>query len=481
MTIAQTPRAKIFERVTRDRRIRTAVTRSSHEWFFAVYFPHYLIFGTAPFQREIFALTEDTAWKLFCLVAFRGSGKSTIITLSYALWAILGIQQIRFVLIICQTRGQAKQHMMNLKRELEANVLLKNDLGPFQEEDDEWGSSSLVFSRYNARITVASTEQSIRGLRHHQHRPGLIICDDVEDLASVKTKEGRDKAYQWFNGEAIPAGDVGTRTIVVGNLLHKDCLIMRLKRDIEERRINGIFRAYPLLDAEERCFWPGKFRTQADITELRRKVGMESAWRREYLLQLVPEEDQLIPDEWIHCYDDLPAGNADFVETITGVDLAIAKHQSADYTAMISGRIYGYGEDMKIYILPHPVNERLDFPATRERIKSLSRSLGSGYPTRVFIEDVSYQKSIIQDLRQEGYPVEGFPIHGQDKYARLKLITHMIQSGRVLFPRHGADELIQQLVGFGIEKHDDLADALAILVLQTLREPPGRPEIIILG
>ena len=59
--------------------------------------------------------------------------KSTIITMSYPIWTILGEQQKRFVLILCQTRVQAKQHMVNLKRELESNTLLKNDLGAFPE------------------------------------------------------------------------------------------------------------------------------------------------------------------------------------------------------------------------------------------------------------------------------------------------------------------------------------------------------------
>ncbi|MCC6520578.1 hypothetical protein IT403_01145, partial [Candidatus Nomurabacteria bacterium] len=84
--------------------------------------------------------------------------------------------------------------------------MLKKDLGPFQEESDEWGSYSLVFNKSGARITVASTEQSIRGSRHNEHRPDLIICDDVEDVQSTKTREGRDKTYQWLYGEVIPAG-----------------------------------------------------------------------------------------------------------------------------------------------------------------------------------------------------------------------------------------------------------------------------------
>lgn len=59
---------------------------------------------------------------------------------------------------------------------------------------------------------------------------------------------------------------------------------------------------------------------------------------------------------------------------------------------------------------------------------------------------------------------------GQDKQSRLTLITHLIQQGKVLFPRFGAEELIQQLVGFGTEKHDDLADAFAILLLKIIEE-----------
>ena len=38
----------------------------------------------------------------------------------------------------------------------------------------------------------------------------------------------------------------------------------------------------------------------------------------------------------------------------------------------------------------------------------------------------------------------------------------------MLFPRIGCDVLVTQLVGFGSERYDDLADALAILLLPML-------------
>lgn len=468
--------AKLVEQIVKNRKIRTAVTRKNHIWFFSIYFPHYMSFDTAPFQNELFALTENNSWRLLCVVAFRGSGKSTIITMSYAIWAILGFQQKRFVLILCQTKSQAKQHMMNLRRELESNDLLKNDLGPFQQEDDEWGSSSLVFSRYNARITVGSTEQSIRGLRHHQHRPDLIIGDDLEDLSSTKTRESRDKTYQWFTGEVIPAGDVHTRIVLVGNLLHEDSLLMRLRKNIEEGKLSGIFREYPLVDSNENVAWPGKFPTQEKIDELRRTIGNESAWQREYLLRIIADDEQVVQKGWLKFYDVLPDEDCDL--TATGIDLAISEKDSADFTAMVSGKLYFDGEDGKnavIYILPNPIYERMNFPQTLERAKLLSHSLGNGKPTKLYVEDVAYQRAFPQALEHDGYPAEGVKIEGHDKRARLTLTTPWIQNGRILFPVKGAERLLEQLTGFGVEKHDDLVDAFTILILK-MQEYLNRPR-----
>src|ERR1700693_4146461 len=133
-TVASAGDENVFEKVTKDRLVRQAIARESHLMFFHLYFPHYVRYPIAEFQKDIFRITEDMSNRLACIVAFRGSGKSTLITLSYALLAILGVQKKKCVLIICQTQAQAKQHMANLRRELENNPLLKSDLGPFRVE-----------------------------------------------------------------------------------------------------------------------------------------------------------------------------------------------------------------------------------------------------------------------------------------------------------------------------------------------------------
>lgn len=480
--------AELLETMFKDRKVRRAIVRASHWYFFHCYLAAYVKYPTAPFQRAIFDLTEEEEASNLFIVAFRGSGKSTIITTSYPLWAILGKQQRKFVLILCQTQSQAKQHMMNLRRELESNDLLKSDLGPFHEESDEWGSSSLVFSNLNSRITVASSEQSIRGLRHEHHRPDLIICDDVEDIASTKTREGRNKTYQWLTGEVIPAGDRRTHLVVVGNLLHEDSLMMRLKEDIEKGHIDGIFQAYPLIRNGE-ILWPGKYPTIEDIEAEKRKAGNEFAWEREYMLRIVPDEEQAIHREWICYYDELPNkdeldsfGCPRLLEVRIGIDLAISKRDTADYTAMILAWLYSDGDDTRIYILPNIVNQKMTFPETVDMCKTLNSIYHNdgNYPAFV-IEDVAYQKALPQQLLDEGlWNVKTTRPGNQDKRTRVVLTANHIKSGKVLFPRKGCEELISQLVHFGVEKHDDLADAFTNLVLSVIEDPPFIPRIIVL-
>lgn len=452
----------IAEEIARDRTVRRTVSRESFYWFFHIYFSHYVKYETAPFQREMFDLLESDVNQTLVFVAFRGSGKSTIVTMAYILWAILGKQEKKYAVIAGQTQWQARQHLQNIKQELEKNPLLRSDLGPFREESNEWGSLSLVISNYGAKITAASTEQSIRGMRHGAHRPDLIVCDDVEDLASVKTLESREKTYRWFTGDVVPSGDLHTRVVVVGNLLHEDSLIMRLRKSIEAGELSGIFREYPLLNDSNVSLWPGKFPDATSIQTEKQKIGSHNAWMREYMLLILPEDDQVVLSEWIKYYPELPSmDDSSYRYTIAAADLAISESNSADYTAIPVAKVFGYADKMRIYILPHPVNKRLNFPQQLETIKSIY--LEHKKRIKFLVESNGYQKALLQTLEKEGYPVEGVQ-HSSDKRARLSLITPQLKNGMVLFPRNGADILIRQLVGFKVEKHDDLADAFTMLV-----------------
>lgn len=458
-----------------DRAARLRIVCESHFLFFHFYFSHYVRSATAAFQKEMFALTERLDWKTLVITAFRGSGKSTIMNLSFILWAILGSPRKKFILVVGQTQAQARQHLKNVKTELEDNALLGADLGPFREEEDEWRNSCLIISNHNAKIMAVSVDQAVRGLRHGAFRPDLIICDDIEDQPSAKTKEGRDKTYNWVKGELLPAGDTQTQIVLIGNLVHEDCLPKRLEREIKSGTLQGIYREYPLLTEDGLCLWPGKYRTSADIETEKRRIGSEAAWQREYLLKIISDSERLIHPSWIQIVERLPEPTNDFPlrMTATGIDLAISKSEYADFTAMVSISLFGTGDERQFYVLPHPVNEKLTALETLERAKQVSLAVGNGEKTKLYIEDVGYQSSLVEHLRHDHFPAEGVPTHGQDKRARLALVSHLVQQGKVFFASAGTQELITQLTGFGSENHDDLADAFAIVMLKLMEVRGG--------
>lgn len=177
-------------------------------------------------------------------------------------------------------------------------------------------------------------------------------------------------------------------------------------------------------------------------------------------------------------YDELPDNTDDYVRTITGIDLAISQKTNADYTAMVTAHVFGSEGDMRVYILPNPINKRIDFPTTVDYIERLSHeNYFNGRRTEIHIEQVAYQTSILQQMEKIGVHVEGFKVDGKDKRERLASVSPMIMQGRVLFPKEGAELLIQQLLYFGVEKHDDLVDALTMVLFIALKKDRHKVKV----
>ncbi len=461
----------LIQKVITDTKIRREVTKNSFIWFFYIYFTDYAQYPIADFQKEIFRIAEaDDDEFIKIITSFRGSAKSTIITLAYTIWAILGIQQRKYVLIISHTQSQANMHFANVRNILEENELLRKDLGPFTDYKEAWGSMSIVLKKYGARISAASTEKTIRGARHRQYRPDLIILDDIEDINSVKTQDSRDKLYQWFTSEVVPLGDIHTRIIMVGNLLHRDSLLMRLKEDIEKDKIDGSYYAYPLLDSKGKIQWPGKYPDRASIEREKRKVNDTVTWHREYLLEIIGSIDQVVQHEWIQTYSSIPqAVLNEYYEIHIGVDMAASLKTRADYSTLVPMLVAWAKNKKKIYVLPNIFCKRVSFPEFMDAIKALYTELECGRPITFLVESNGMQKGLVQLLQDAGLPVKDVHV-ATDKRSRLAMVSGLIRSHIILFPLEASKGLINQLVNFGSEKHDDLVDGFTIAASNIISE-----------
>jgi predicted phage terminase large subunit-like protein len=459
-----------WEKIVSDPEVRKEVARNSHLAFFHIYLAKHVKYKTAPFQRELFALSEDEANQFSVIESFRGSAKSTIMNLSYSIWSIIGKQKHKFVLILAQTQNQSRQYLSNIKKELEDNELLRADFGPFEEPDDEWRNSSIVLPKYDARIMAASLETPVRGLKHKSYRPSLIIIDDLEDLSFVKSRENRDKAFNWLFGDVIPMGEINTRVVVIGTRLHDDSLIMRIRNGIEDGSLNGIAKRFPIIDDEGKIAWSGKYKTEKSMENLKKTIPTESGWQREYMLKIVPDDDPVVRKEWIKYYESFPGfeSSSGYAYSLIGIDLAIREGLINDYTAMVTVSIYDSRDGYKVFVHPNPINSKMDFPTTIDTAKMLSDSAGDGQRIKLVIESVAYQVAAVQQLTKDGYPAVEYQPHGNDKYQRLSSISPLIFNGTILFPENGCELLIRQLINFGQESHDDLVDALTTAILKII-------------
>lgn len=457
--------------------LRKEIVTKSFYWFFHYYFFSHVKYETAEFQKEIFNLAQNGGSDTLVVMAFRGSGKTTIITQAFVIWSIIGVLEKKYVVILTQTMEQARALLINIRYELENNPLLRLDLGPFKEEAGEWRSSSLVLNKYGAKINVSSIEQGIRGTKYGANRPDLIIADDLEDINSVRTRESRDKIYTWLMGDIMHLGDRNTKIIIVGNLLHQDSVMMRLKNAIEEGKIKGTYRQYPAIyldnEGNEYSMWPGKYPTVEDVRSELERTGDIVSFSREMLLQIVDDLEPPVDKRWIHLYDTLPgpAHKHQLMFTAIAIDPAIGQKETSSKTAIVTAKVYhDKNMDYKIYICPHPVNEHLTFPETIDKIKELVQERGDYKDIKILVEEVAYQASLTQQLKEifdddEQIQVLGVSISGSgSKRDRLISTTNLIQKGMVVFPQTGCKELLNQILNFGIVSFLDLADSFSLLI-----------------
>lgn len=250
---------------------------------------------------------------------------------------------------------------------------------------------------------------------------------------------------------------------------------------MDEGQRDGIFRAFPLLNEQGNSIWPGKYPDKLAVAAEKKNSGNEYAWQREFLLNIVPDEDQVIHPNWIQYYDEIPDNRKSYRGVYMGIDLAISQKETADFTAIVSALICGHEDSFCVYILPNVINSRMNFPQTIDQIQSIYNANKDIYTPYVLVEEVGYQKAVVDQLSmQHSFNVEGIKVSG-DKRSRLITVSDMIKRGKVKFPKQGAEALIRQLVGFGIEKHDDLVDAFTLIMHEAIDLDRPTPQIFFIG
>jgi predicted phage terminase large subunit-like protein len=442
-------------------------------------------------------------WDLCCsderqiaIAAPRETAKSTAITLSYVLAAVL-FREHQFVIICSDTEGQSSLFLGDIKQELIENEDLISLFGI--NKFIKLSETDIIVEMndgYKFRIMAKGAEQKLRGLKWENKRPDLIVCDDMENDEAVVNADRREKFRRWFYGALMPSRSKVGKIIVVGTILHMDSLLERLmpnttlsttvQEDLKDYSTikNPIWKAvkYRAHNSDfSKILWENKYSKEhfKKLKEGFLAQGMMDVYSREYLNYPIDEASAYFKRD-----DFIPITENDLesrVDYYSAIDFAISTAERSDYTVIATVAVNSQGELLVVDIR----RGRWDAQEIIEEMFSVHRRY---HPELFVVENGAIQKAIGPFLQKEmlqrgpGYYINLHPVTPtKDKQSRARSLQARMRAGGIRFDKDKMwyPALEDEMARFPRDRHDDQVDALAWigLVLDKIIDAPTIEEI----
>lgn len=185
----------------------------------------------------------------------RGSGKSSCVEWSCILeGALLGKG---YVLYICGTEAQSKDHLLAIKSRLESSQIAKYYPSLAKPEIGAHGfrrgwSQEYLATKSGWGIVPAGLDTGIRGGRKDDMRFSLIVADDIDDFAD--SPEMSAKKLNTLARSVAPAGTEDTLILFPQNLIHENSVLNQIytrRSDVfSVRRTFGPYPSFKNLELE---------------------------------------------------------------------------------------------------------------------------------------------------------------------------------------------------------------------------------------
>ena len=483
------------------------------EFFGRAYFPHYFSRPSPEFHRELDAIWQQGVLKgrypltpadtkaisrlpgvRRAVAAPRGHAKSTNLTFKGTMHSTLyGYKH--YPIIISDSSEQAEGFLDNIRVEFEENTAILEDFGSLA--GSVWRSNVLV-TKTNIKIEAIGSGKKIRGRKHRNWRPDLIILDDVENDENVRTPEQRKKLKDWFDKAVSKSGDDYTDIVYIGTLLHYDSLLAKtltnpayrsikykaviqfsqaddlwqqwesiftdLANDDREADALAFFQAHKAAMLEgTQVLWEEKL-SYYDLMVMRVSEG-EASFNSEEQNEPINPDDCLFMEEWFDYYNEAEINFRDPVFDFFGfIDPSLGKTKRSDFSAIVtlakhrsSGYMYVVDADIE---RRHPDRIIADVLAKERWLRA---SFGHGY-RKLGAETNQFQWFLKEELAKASakaglyLPIEEVQ-QTSDKVMRIQTLQPDVKNKYIKFNRRHK-RLLEQLTQFPMGAHDDGPDAL---------------------
>lgn len=522
----QKDRTKLFG----EKGLRKQLAAFDLEYFGRAYIGHFFRRPSPEFHKELDAVwIEGVTKNADCyrnpkeidkqdgsrnaIAAPRGHAKSTSFTFKDTLHAIL-YRYKHYILIISDSSEQAEGFLDDIKTELEDNYNIIQDFSELKGSK-VW-RSNVFLTKTNVKVEALGSGKKIRGRRHREWRPDLIVLDDIENDENVTTPEQRKKLSSWYFKAVSKCGDTYTDIMYIGTILHYDSLLSTV---LKKAAYNSKVYKAVISDAVNTKLWEEwekiytnlfdeqhKENAQAfyDAHEEEMLEGTQVLWKEKcsYLYLMAQKIDEGIAafnselqnnpidpenadfnEEWLDYYDDNPPDfRASNFIIIGANDPSLGKSKKSDTSSIIDLALdlnTGY-----MYILGASVEKRKpdviinDVIETHKRYK---RDYGKGYykfgvesvQFQFFFKDVMAEKAIEAG---EYIPIEEIP-STVNKVVRIRSLQPFVKNKWIKFS-HAHRQLITQLTEFPMGANDDAPDGLqmAAALAQAVRSTVAKFE-----
>lgn len=416
-------------------------------------------------DRWLESLDQD--WMRKVHLAPRGHGKTTV----FGVLGILSIIKMKpesRILVISRTERIASGILQQVTRC--ARSLIED--GCFPRFVGKPSACRIRFEGNDSKepsVMATGINSSITGMHFD-----WIICDDAVDDINTGSGIQRDKTWEWFAGSLLNLALPNTRMLVIGTRKHPDDLygrllsnpswmgkvesaVIRYPENFQQAFDSGqsidkffLFKNGKLAGIEKtdqgESLWPEEWSIDRLLVD--RLVMGQTIFDREKQNDVTFFTGRIFRREWVGTWVEIPP--IDSMSVYIGCDLAISRSDKADSFALaVVGK---YDEK---WLLLDLVVDKIGFA---RQVQIIRNKTAQWNPLLVGIEDVAYQRALIEFLEQSG----GIPVVGirpvAPKESRIKALQPYFESGKVQVAKHH-ENFIRQLVEFPTGKHDDAIDA----------------------
>lgn len=467
---------------SKDRDARKKQASEDYFFWFKTYFPHYIDADFCFMHRYILREMKRTDKHISVLAGPPEHAKTVHASQFIPLW--MGLHSMKnFYINITETGDLAENNLEFVKLELEINERLIADYGD-QRVTGKWEGNDFTI-RAGMRFWARSMKMPTRGFRQRQHRPDLIVAEDIDGQKRSKNPDNVKEDIEKLLKELFNRLDRTGMMLIMGNNHGKGIALDKLLTDPQyqvQRRIfpaivkPGTYDQVPDVLEEGRPQWD-RFSMEY-LLSIRDKIGsanFSGEWQQKPM-----HPGDKFKEEWFQQFksEEVKRG---LTQRVLRLDPAFGKTKSSDFRCWI---VLERGVN-NILLVRHCFMSR----CTVSQMVDYTYQIKEEYNVPI----VGVPKDLWQELLFEDFDA-GAERHGyhlpirkvEEKIAkglRIEGLSGMIERGKIKFDFREKDQVLlrdqflfwdpDRKTANSDETHDDGPDCLAGAVAMMPRGSSG--------